>query len=321
MQVTTASGGARMTGWIRRGEVEQLDGPPGVGGGCYGEHGRGFGRRAWGGSGEPPKIAYKGPAEIAVGTTVYAQRGGGGAWATVVGVGQDARFGVVVYEGEEWAEVKHVPGVGGTEMMMGRAWVRVGAVRGGRAVKGAMHPEPSMRTRAFGFRRPAFRSTLSPSRLWEVPMTPDLERLGELVANLPPMVVTESLVSATPPGGSGRLLGIEDGKFKWQPIAEKDWLALKPQDRAAIIIERAEAWLQENGDHVSVPIAFVDPSAADPSAENIFGGITSTIKEAICATYRLLHSNPANAELAILGISMTILAIMGLVPPDPAPLV
>jgi len=148
-------------------------------------------------------------------------------------------------------------------------------------------------------------------------MTPDLKRLGELVANLPPMVVTESPVSAPPPGGSGRLLEIKDGKFKWQPISEKDWLALTPQDRAAIIIERAEAWLHENGDHVSAPIAFVDPAAADPSAENIFGGVTSTIKEAICGTYRLLHLNPANAELAILGLSMTILAILGLVPPDP----
>src|SRR5262245_50283528 len=98
-------------------------------------------------------------------------------------------------------------------------------------------------------------------------MTPDLKRLGELVADLPPMVVTESLASAAPPGGSGRLLESKGGKFKWQPIATKDWLALAPEDRAAIIIERAEAWLQENGDHVSAPIAFVDPSAADPSAE------------------------------------------------------
>ena len=134
MKVTAGGWGARVTGWIRRDELEQLDSPPGVGGGCYGEHGRGFGGRAWWGGGKPPKIAYKGPAEIVVGTTVYAQRGGGGAWATVVGVGRagkDARFGVVVYEGEEWVEVTRVPGVGGTEMMMGRAWVRVGAVRRG----------------------------------------------------------------------------------------------------------------------------------------------------------------------------------------------
>ncbi len=98
-----------------------------MGGGCYGEHGGGLGGHGWGG--KPPKIAYKGPAELAIGTTVYAEWGGEGAWAKVAK--RDPTFEVVVYEGMAWAEVTGVPGVGGAEMMAGAAWVRVGAVRRG----------------------------------------------------------------------------------------------------------------------------------------------------------------------------------------------
>jgi hypothetical protein len=105
MRVRRLGRGVRVTGWIRRRELEPSDEPEGVGGGCSGDHGAGLSGRGWGGT--PPVTVYKGPAHLRVGARLYDE----GRWATVR---QSEGFEVEVFawSGRTLVEVTGIPGIG-----------------------------------------------------------------------------------------------------------------------------------------------------------------------------------------------------------------
>jgi hypothetical protein len=106
MRVRRLGSGVRVTGWIRRGELEPSNEPEGVAGGCSGDHGPGLSGRGWGG--KPPVTVYKGPAHLRVGAQLH---DGGDPWATVR---QSEGFEVEVFDwnGRTLVEVTGIPGVG-----------------------------------------------------------------------------------------------------------------------------------------------------------------------------------------------------------------
>jgi hypothetical protein len=97
-----------LVGWIRRSALERTEYEGGRSGGCYGRHGPGLFRRAP----QPPATKYEGPAHVAIGTTVFADRDRG-PWATVR---TDELFKVRWDEGVPWARLTEIPGVGGFEL-------------------------------------------------------------------------------------------------------------------------------------------------------------------------------------------------------------
>lgn len=105
VRVSRAASGVRATGWVRRAELEPLDGPEGSGGGCHGDHGRGLAGRGWGG--KPPKTIYRGPARLRPGTKLTNH---GEIWATVIA---PDGFEVELFEreGRRFVEITHIPGV------------------------------------------------------------------------------------------------------------------------------------------------------------------------------------------------------------------
>jgi len=105
MRVMRAGSAARVTGWIRRGELEPSDGPESSSGGCSGDHGPGLSGRGWGG--KPPVTVYKGPAHLRVGAKLFDDD----RWATVR---QSEGFEVEVFDwnGRTFVEVTGIPGIG-----------------------------------------------------------------------------------------------------------------------------------------------------------------------------------------------------------------
>ncbi|HEY8922783.1 MAG TPA: hypothetical protein VIU64_00310, partial [Polyangia bacterium] len=104
MRVMRAGSGARVTGWIRRDELEPSDGPEASVGGCSGDHGPGLSGRGWGG--KPPVTVYKGPARLRVGAKLFDEDG----WATVR---RSEGFEVEIFEwnGRTFVEVTGIPGI------------------------------------------------------------------------------------------------------------------------------------------------------------------------------------------------------------------
>jgi hypothetical protein len=103
LRVTRTGGLARITGWIRRADLERRDEVvPGRSTMCTGRHGPGLGGRG----GPPRKIRYKGPARLRIGARITSWRGD--PFATVR---QDVPFDVVVFEGRSTAEVTRIPGL------------------------------------------------------------------------------------------------------------------------------------------------------------------------------------------------------------------
>lgn len=111
-----------------------------------------------------------------------------------------------------------------------------------------------------------------------------------------------------------RELGTALGDLSPEAAGEAEiWKSLEPERRAEIIIDRGVEWLLQNAEHVA-PLAYVDPSTIDDSAEHLFGSAVLTLREAICATHRLLKSNPVQAQGALIALSAAILLATGIHP-------
>jgi hypothetical protein len=110
---------AVVTGWVPTTAVEAIPGEPSVTGCCYGSTaGAGYsgeGRRA-------KPYLYEGPAHIAVGATIFADRGAE-AWAKVE---KDGLFNIRYDEGDTWAQITRIPGMNGPRIP---AYVAVAATR------------------------------------------------------------------------------------------------------------------------------------------------------------------------------------------------
>jgi hypothetical protein len=90
------------------------------------------------------------------------------------------------------------------------------------------------------------------------------------------------------------------------------WRALRPEERARTIVNRGVDWLEQYADQMAAPLVFGDPSTRDASAERLFGGVVTTLSEALCATYRLLERNPTGARVAVLALTGVMFAATGL---------
>jgi hypothetical protein len=148
----------------------------------------------------------------------------------------------------------------------------------------------------------------------------DLYELGELLAELPPIVELETSVSEYPPSGAGELVRLNGDKFEWRPLATADWKALPPTERARIVVARGIAWLEQNADLAVPPVVFVNKADESESTEYLFGELGSTLREAICGTHRLIRSNPTAAQCALLALSAVIFTVTGIhAPGTPMP--
>jgi hypothetical protein len=139
-----------------------------------------------------------------------------------------------------------------------------------------------------------------------------LERLGEIAADLNSASANKTNVLEPPPEGAARFDGREGDDFRWQPIDSAEWQALSPAARGQILIERGRAWLDLNGDIKASPIAFVDAAAAVVGTERLFGERVRTLREAICLVHRLLKENPVRARALMLIVGGTLLVATGL---------
>jgi hypothetical protein len=110
---------AVVTGWVPATAVVAVPDAPSGTGCCYGSTtGAGYsgeGRRA-------KPYFYEGPAHITVGATIFADRGTG-AWAKVE---KDGLFKIRYDEGDTWAQITGIPGLGGAQIP---AYVSVAATR------------------------------------------------------------------------------------------------------------------------------------------------------------------------------------------------
>lgn len=116
MHVTRSGSGVRVTGWIRRADVEAGDGPEGVSGVCSGGHGPGPSGRSW--AGGPPFTIYKGPARLRVGARIDFN-----GWSARIQ--RTEEFHIWVYEssGRKLVEVTGIPGV--AMRGPGGVWIRL----------------------------------------------------------------------------------------------------------------------------------------------------------------------------------------------------
>jgi len=105
MRVRRAMAGSELVGWIRRADLEEFNGPLGRGSMCTGNHWGRSGGRGWGG--KPPVVRYRGPARIRVGASI--EYGDKMIWAKVA---RSEGFEVLIYEGDPYAELTNIPGVG-----------------------------------------------------------------------------------------------------------------------------------------------------------------------------------------------------------------
>jgi hypothetical protein len=115
MRVARPGSYTTVIGWVLASELEQTSAAPGSSGG-----GPRRGPGLWGEGRRTKPPYYDGPARIAAGTTIFAERGRG-PWAKVE---TRETFKIRYDEGATWAEITEIPGVRGPEI---RAYVPVSA--------------------------------------------------------------------------------------------------------------------------------------------------------------------------------------------------
>lgn len=106
-------------GWAPVAAVEATSRPPAATGCCYSST---SGPGLWGEGRRAKPYAYEGPAHIAKGTTIFADPGAG-PWAKVE---KNGVFRIRYDQGDTWAQITDIPGVGGPEIS---AYVAVTATR------------------------------------------------------------------------------------------------------------------------------------------------------------------------------------------------
>lgn len=137
-----------------------------------------------------------------------------------------------------------------------------------------------------------------------------IKRLGEIGREHAEAAVTSSNIYELPPLGTARLVGREGDNFVWEPIPQDEWASIDDSARGSILSSRAFQWLDINADVKTAPVAFQSTT----TAKEMFGVTPQTLREALCATHKLLHENPIRGKAALLSLSVIILVITGLHP-------
>lgn len=96
------------------------------------------------------------------------------------------------------------------------------------------------------------------------------------------------------------------------PERRSDWASLDPAARAQIVIDRGVDWILKQGDLIASPVAFVSSSEQSTGSEFLFDRSVQTLREAVCATHRLLERNQPAAQVALLALSGAILLATGI---------
>jgi hypothetical protein len=138
--------------------------------------------------------------------------------------------------------------------------------------------------------------------------------LGELYRNLPTTNITRTGVHDPPPVGAAKLVGRSTKFFKWEPISKAQWKKLSDLERGEILLQRGEAWLDENASIKASPLAYLSVRPANVASRRMFGKPIATLRDGILFTYKLMHQNPLKAKGAVLTLEVTILVITGLHP-------
>jgi dCTP deaminase len=155
-----------------------------------------------------------------------------------------------------------------------------------------------------------FRHVFSVGDEREVQMRERLEQLGKLLEDIPPSAEAESDLAHLPPPGAARFVRKTDESFIWSPIPKDEWQRLPAAERAEIMIERGVQWLQENGDHVGSPLAFLGEDSGADSL--IFDRQIQKLREAICIAHEVAQSNPKKAKVLELALGTTLSLVTGI---------